>query len=258
MSVRFDLRGPAAWLTIDRQERRNALNPEVIEGIVGGLERAGTEQAVRAVVITGAGDRAFCAGADIGGFAAAAGREGAGAGIKEQIGRLLRAIREHPQPVVARVNGRALGGGLGLMLACDLVVAADDVEVGTPEIDLGLWPHVITAVIHRNVPRKVALEMMMTARRFTATEAARWGLVNRVVPRAELDGAVAELVETLASKSPHVLRLGKASFHGAEGLDFERAIAFLGDMLARNLEAEDLAEGVSAFLQKRKPDWKGR
>lgn len=142
------------------------------------------------------------------------------------------------------------------MLACDLVVAADDVEVGTPEINIGLWPHVITAVIQRTVPRKVALEMMLTGRRVSAEEAAQWGMINRVVAREELDASVGELVVEVAGKSPAIVRLGKWSFTGAEDKPFAAAVQHLKEMLGKNLEAEDLVEGVSAFLEKRKPDWK--
>ena len=171
---------------------------------------------------------------------------------------LFRGMQECPKPIVARVNGHALAGGFGLMLACDLVIAADDAELGTPEINLGLWPHMITAVIHRNVPRKVALEMMLTGRRVRAPKAARWGMVNRAVPRAELDDAVAAVVGELASKSPLILALGKRSFYGSQDMSFDDALAYLQAMLTVNLEAEDVAEGVGAFLQKRPPEWKGR
>jgi enoyl-CoA hydratase len=156
------------------------------------------------------------------------------------------------------VNGVALAGGFGLMLACDLVVAADDVEMGTPEVNLGLWPYMISAVVARNLPRKVMVEMMMTGRRYSAGEAARWGIVNRVVPRSELDPAVQGLVDELASKSPLVLRLGKQALFQAQDMGFDEALAYLQGMLTVSLESEDVAEGVSAFLQKRRPRWKGR
>lgn len=253
--VRYEVRGPAAWLTIDREERRNALSAGVIGELVEALARAGADEAVRVVVLTGAGDRAFSAGGDIGGFRESAARaESAPAAIS----RIVDALWHHPKPTIARVNGRALGGGFGLVLACDLAVAADDVELGTPEIDIGLWPHVITAVIQRVLPRKVALELMLTGRRMPATEAERWGVVNRVVPRGDLDAAVQELVDVVASKSARVLRLGKRSFLGVEDLPFGRAIDHLKQSLAENLRAEDLAEGVSAFLEKRTPRWRDR
>jgi enoyl-CoA hydratase len=255
--VLVERRGPATWLTIDREERRNALSPEVVEGLLGGLGRAAEDPDTRVVVLTGAGDRSFCAGADLGGMEAAEGRV-AEHDRRARLGDVLSGIVGHPKPVVARVNGHALAGGFGLALACDLIVAADTAEFGTPEVNVGLWPFMITAVIQRNVPRKVALEMMLTGRRMAAGEAERWGLVNRLVPADQLDGAVGDLIEELASKSPLVLRLGKASFRRAQDMAFDDAIAYLNAMLTVELESEDVVEGLGAFVQKRPPEWKGR
>jgi enoyl-CoA hydratase/carnithine racemase len=257
-AVRFELRGPAAWLVIDREERRNALSDEVIEGLLAGLRRAADEPGARCVVITGSGDRAFCAGGDLAGNLAPDQGRVASHEVRGRVAELIIALAAHPQPVIARVNGVALAGGLGLMLACDLVVAAEDVQFGTPEINLGLWPYMISAVIQRNIPRKAALDMMLTGRRVGATEGERWGMINRVVPRDQLDQAVQELVDELASKSPLILSLGKRSFYRAQDMTFEDALAYLQGMLTVNLESEDVAEGVSAFLQKRTPEWKGR
>jgi enoyl-CoA hydratase/carnithine racemase len=257
-AVRYETMGSAARLTIDREERRNTLSDEVVDGILDGLGRAAGDTDVRCVVLTGAGDRAFCAGGDLAGNLAPDQGRASSHDRGDRVATLLRTLAEHPQPVVARVNGVALAGGFGLMLGCDLAVAADDVQVGTPEINLGLWPYLISAVIARNVPRKIAMEMMLTGRRWSAAEAERWGMVNRTAPRAELDTAVDELVEELASKSPLILRLGKESFHRAQDMSFDDALAYLGSMLTRNLETEDVAEGVSAFFARRKPEWKGR
>jgi enoyl-CoA hydratase len=256
--VLYESRGSAAWLTINRPDRRNALSDEVIEGLIAGLDRAAGDLDARVVVLTGAGDRAFCAGGDL--TSTMAPQEGR-VGQHERRGRiadLLTGIGRHPKPVVARVNGVALAGGFGLMMACDLVVATDDAEFGTPEINLGLWPFMISAVIKRNLPRKIALEMMMTGRRYSAAEAERWGMVNRVAPRADLDAAVDELVAELAGKSSLILRLGKESFGRVDDMGFEAALKYLNAMLTVDLESEDVAEGVSAFLEKRSPEWKDR
>ena len=248
--------GGVATLTIDRPERRNAINPEVVRGLLDGLEAAEADPAVRVVVLTGAGDRAFCAGGDLGGMAAESKvdqhRE------RADVGTLFARMRAARVPTVARVNGHALAGGFGLMLACDLVVAVDDAELGMPEVDVGLWPFMITAVVQRDLPRKVALDLMLTGRRISAFEGSRWGFVNAVVARSELDASVAGYVESLTSKSPLVVALGKQSFYRAEDMSFEQQVDYLAGMLTLCLESEDTVEGVTAFLQKRPPEWKGR
>jgi enoyl-CoA hydratase len=248
----------AAWVTINRPDARNALNPQVMRELIEAVNDARSNEAIRSVVITGAGEKAFSAGGDLGG----GGGMQAGAIAQHYdrtlLSQLFMAMRDAGKPVIARLNGHALGGGFGLALACDLIVAADHAELGTPEINIGLWPYIITAVIHRNLPQKVALEMMMLGKRIPADEAARWGIVNRVSPAGELDKAVEELLDELAGKSPVILRLGKDSFYRAQDLDFASALRYLESQLTIGLTAEDALEGIQAFIQKRPPEWKGR
>jgi enoyl-CoA hydratase len=249
-------RDTALWVTINRADARNAINPQVMSELIEAISSAREDEALRTVVLTGAGDKAFSAGGDLGG--------GMQAGAIAQhfdrtlLSKLFVTMREIGKPVVGRLNGHALGGGFGLALACDLIVAAEHAELGTPEINIGLWPYVITGVILRNLPQKIALEMMMLGRRIPASEAERWGIVNRVVPGDELDKAVQELTDELASKSSVILRLGKDSFYGAQDLDFASALRYLENQLTIGLSAEDAMEGIQAFIQKRPPEWRGR
>jgi enoyl-CoA hydratase/carnithine racemase len=207
-------------------------------------------------VVTGAGDRAFCAGGDLsGGFVDAPLADHAG---RSALADLVRAMRRCPKPIVARVNGHALGGGLGLIAACDIAVAADHARFGTPEIAVGLWPMMITAVLRPLVPRRPLLELMLTGRRFDATEAVDLGIINRAVPSADLDHAVDAVVATLAAKSPAALTLGKAAFYAVEDMDLDTALDHLHIGLTAIATTEDAQEGVRAFLEKREPEWRGR
>jgi enoyl-CoA hydratase/carnithine racemase len=256
-TVLYTVDGPVARVTINRPEVRNALNVSVMRELRGAMANARSDDGVRVVVLTGAGDKAFSAGGDLGGFSAEQSKveqhrlRGTLADLFEDMTRLGK-------PVIARVNGHALAGGFGLMCACDLVVAADTAEMGMPEINMGLWPFIITAVVARRLPRARALELMMTGERITAVEAERIGIVNRVVAASDLDKATDELARTVASKSPAIMRLGKDSFYAAADMGFREALDYLHGQLGICLETEDTVEGVTAFLQKREPNWKGR
>ena len=253
-----DRDGPVLTLTIDRPDARNALNAEVLHGLVDGLTAATGDLDVRVVVMTGAGDRAFCAGADL-----SSGLTGDASAVEqhEQRGmlrKLFAATEALDKPLVGRINGHALAGGLGVALACDLLVAADDATFGTPEVKVGLWPFVISALIVEHVGPKRALELMMTGERLTAAEAKEWGLVNRVVPRDELDDAVAGLVHQLIAGAPLAQALGRRSYQETRSMSPQAAMAYLHGMLDLAVQTEDVAEGIGAFFAKRAPEWRGR
>src|SRR3954468_2844755 len=206
--VLYAVDGAVATATINRPERRNAMSYGVMQGLRDAVAAAKADESVRVVVLTGAGDRAFCAGAALGGIAENAGAAAAhdGRGLLADLFRELWALGK---PTIARVRGYALAGGFGLALACDFVVAADDAQFGTPEVNVGLWPYMITVPLLRSMPPKKVLELMLTGRRIDAAEADRIGFLNRVVPASELDGTVAELTSSLAAKSPSIMKLGR-------------------------------------------------
>lgn len=251
--VRYEVEGGTARLTIDREAARNALSPLVVQQLIEGLERADGDAAVRCVVLTGAGQKVFCAGGDLGGMTGdgfLSGHEG-----RRGYGLLLQKFQQVKKPTIARVNGHALAGGIGLVLACDLAVASADAGFGTPEIDRGLFPMMLMALLQRHLGRKRALEMVLTGDRLTAQQAMEWGLVNRVVPAADLDTATKTLADKLAGKSQAILGLGRRAFFTAEDLPLGQAVEFLASQLSLNVLTEDAAEGVTAFLEKRPAKW---
>ncbi len=246
-----------ARATINRPERRNAMSFEVMSGLRDAVAQARTDDDVRVLVITGAGDAAFCAGADLGSIAGGEGAIAAHDG-RGLLADLFRDLWGLGKPTIARVRGFALAGGFGLAMACDLVVAADDAVFGTPEINVGLWPYMISVPLLRSMPPRIALELMSTGRRVDAAEAEKIGFVNRVVPADELDATVDALAADLAEKSPLIMRLGRDSFYRVLEMDADAALDYLQCLLTVTSSSEDTAEGVAAFAEKRTPTWRGR
>jgi enoyl-CoA hydratase/carnithine racemase len=255
--LRYELADGVARLTIDRPERRNALSWTVVRELRARVAEIRDDAAARVVVLTGAGGQAFCAGADLTGMAAGAGHlelhESRG-----ELADLFGDLWSLGKPTIARVQGYALAGGMGLALACDLVIASDDAVFGTPEIDVGLWPYMITVPLVRSMPPKKALELMMTGRRVSAAEAERIGFVNQVVPAGELDATVDALAAALAAKSPAIMALGRQSFYDVWDESAADALPLLHALLTVTAGTDDAAEGLAAFAEKRRPTWTGR
>jgi enoyl-CoA hydratase len=247
-----------ATVTLNRPEQRNPLSAGMLRDLDAALGWCRAEPEVRVVVLTGAGDRAFCAGADLGSF------EAAEAEVRRHHDRhrmvdLFLLLQDLGKPVVGRINGHALAGGFGLACACDLLLAVESATFGTPEINVGVWPAMIQAVLARNLPRKVLLEMELLGERWTAARLRDLGLVNRVVPTLEeLDAATTEIAGRLARKSPAILRLGRDSFYRQQDMEFRAALEYLQAQLTLVTLTEDAREGVAAFFQKREPEFRGR
>ncbi len=246
-----------ATVTLNRPEARNALNATMIRELAAALRRLDADDAARVVVLRGAGDRAFCAGADLKGMF----RAGSILEAREQYARLAEVLTAIPGlrlPVIARVHGHALAGGCGLAAACDVVIAADDAVFGLPEIKLGLLPLMVLAPILRTAAPRRILELVLTGRELPAREALEIGLASRVVPRAGLDEAVDGMARTLAGLSPATLALGKEAFYRALDLAYGPALEQLRDLLTIVARSEDAQEGIAAFLEKRPARWQGR
>ena len=253
--LRYELIGSRALLTIDDAEHHNPMSNELMSDLAAAVVTAASTDEVRAIVLTGAGDKAFSAGGDLrGGFVD---DPVATHSDRRALVELIRALRGSRKPTVARVNGNALGGGFGLAAACDIVIAADHAVFGTPEIRLGLWPMMITAVLQPLVPQKALFEMMATGQLISAVEAMRLGVVSRVVPAAQLDAAVDETVDALAAVSPAAMAFGKDAFYTASNMDFDTALDYLQTGLTALATTHDAREGVAAFSEKRDPEWRG-
>lgn len=253
--VLYEVKDGAAWLTINREERRNALRARTVEELRDGLCRASADEAVRVICITGAGRRAFCAGADLGG-AEAVGPKGAGMGL-QAYAALLKDFAASHKPIVGRVAGHCVGGGLGLMLSCDMVYAAEHAKIGTPEVNVGLFPMMVAALLPRHTSRKKVLEMIFTGQLVSARVAEQMGLVTRVCEADALDQVVKEVLASVASKAPLALSVGRRAFHASEEMNLAAGLDYLCGQLEVLTKSEDAAEGVLAFQEKRAPSWKG-
>ena len=241
-----------ARFTINREPQRNAISLDAIELLLKYLDDAAKDQNVPVVVITGSGEKAFCSGADL----ASAIDGKIEKGFKNYAG-LLKKLAGYPKPVVARVNGACMAGGMGLMLACDIVIAKDTATFGTPEVNAGLWPMMIGALIYRNVLRKKAMEMVLLGERLSAAQAVELGLITRSVPSEKLDDEVEQVLQSLAAKSPIGMKIGKEAFYAMADMPFEAAVDFLCGKIGEIAATEDAAEGITAFIEKRKPVFKG-
>src|SRR3954452_22471324 len=243
-TLRYDVDTGIATIALDRPETRNALSEDVLDDLLGAFERARTDESVRCVVLTSTHEKVFSAGGDLGQFASQAPLVHKHFGT-DRFPRLFRAIGELGKPTLCAANGHVLAGALGLALACDLVIAKETARFGTPELNVGVFPFMIGALIYRNVPRKKATELMLLGEQISAAEAERLGIVNRVVAPDEFDGAVQEWAEKLAGRSPLLVRLGKDAMFRAQDMAFADALEFLHAQLSLAFSTEDIREGVT-------------
>lgn len=249
----YEVKERVAYFTINREPQRNAISAAAVELFLSHLEDARQDKTVRAVCVTGAGDRAFCAGADLGGGM------GSSDGLTAftNYARLLKILAGFPKPTVARVNGSCVAGGTGFMLACDIVITTDRAKFGTPEVNVGLFPMMIGALIFRNVLRKKAMEMILLGEKLTADQARKMGLVTRVVSPENLDTEVNDVLLTLTKKSPIGMKIGKEAFYAAADKPFEEALDLLAAKLGEVAATKDAVEGITAFIEKREPVFTG-
>ena len=252
--LRRDAEG-VAWLTLNRPAARNALSLGLMTALETALAAIAEDAAVKVVVIAGAGP-AFCAGHDLREMRAEPKRE-AYAALFTQCSRLMTAIVRLPKPVIARVHGVATAAGCQLVASCDLALAAESARFATPGVNIGLFCSTPMVALSRAVPRKMAMEMLLTGELISAARAREIGLVNRVVPEAALDAETTALAAQIAAKSPLTLAIGKEAFYRQVEMELDAAYAYAAETMTRNMLARDAEAGIDAFLGKRQPVWTG-
>jgi enoyl-CoA hydratase/carnithine racemase len=252
-SILVEATDGVARVTLNRPERRNAIGPSMVNELLWALDDATHDDSVRCVVITGAG-KAFCAGGD---FAQMTGGDAPKLPPRGGFDDLLLALWGTTKPVIARVNGHALGGGLGLVAASTFAVASTEAKLATPEIGVGLFPFMILAVLERVMPRRRLVEMLLSGEKLDAQEASAVGLVNKAVPPEELDQAVAAYTTMITSRSAVTVRLGLEALRDTDELTMKEKLPVLASRLAACLATDDAREGLMAFLEKRPPRWSG-
>ncbi|HTC59251.1 MAG TPA: enoyl-CoA hydratase-related protein [Solirubrobacteraceae bacterium] len=255
--VLYEVAYGVATITLNEPATRNALSGEVLDGLLSGFESARDDDAVRVVVLASSHETVFSSGANLGGFAADVALVHKHFG-SDRFVSLFKLIVGLGKPTLCAARGHVLAGALGIALACDLIVASEDATFGTPEINVGAFPFMIMALIYRNIGRKKANELLLLGERWSAQDALAAGLVNKVVPAGEFDAAVAEWATKLASKSPLIMRLGKEAMRRQLDMPLDDALDYLRAQLTLAISTEDIVEGVTAFFEKREPQWRGR
>jgi len=245
-------RGPILWLTITREERRNAMSHSVLAGMAQAIQAAQTQRDIRAIVVTGAGSKAFCAGADLQSAKAFTTDYSEPHG---HLAQLLRVAKASHVPLVARVNGACMAGGMGLMSMCDMAVAASHAVFGLPEVKVGVFPAQVLSVLQHLIPRRTLVEMCITGEPISSAQALQYGLVNYVDD--DLDGKLQWLLDRVLDKSPAAIRRGLYTMKKIEAMAFEESMAFTESQIALFTLTEDAQEGQKAFQEKRKPVWAG-